>query len=44
MNTLKQHLAAIGSKGGKTTGKRKARSSAQARRAAAARWGKARGK
>ena len=38
----KKYLAAIGSKGGKAgTGKSKARTSAQARKAARARWDKA---
>lgn len=35
---IKAYLAAIGSKGGKTVGKSKARTKEQARAAAAARW------
>ena len=41
MNTITAYLASIGSLGGKAgRGKSKARTSAQARKAALARWGK----
>jgi len=39
-NELQKHLAAIGAKGGAARGKRKARTSAQARKAVQARWHK----
>lgn len=37
---IKQYLASIGSKGGKASGARKARTTEQARKAALARWAK----
>ena len=40
-NALKDYLRKLGSKGGKATGPRKARSSEQARAAVKARWAKA---
>jgi hypothetical protein len=42
--TVKQYLSRIGSKGGKATGPRKARTSKQARAAAMVRWWKRRAK
>ena len=45
MNPITAYLAAIGALGGKAgRGKSKARTSAQARKAALARWGKKKGK
>jgi hypothetical protein len=39
---IRKYLSRIGSKGGKATGPRKARTSEQARAAAMVRWGKGR--
>jgi hypothetical protein len=41
MNPVKAYLSRIGRKGGQTTGPTKARTKAQARKAAKARWAKA---